>query len=54
MIAKTSSEERWLFAEGDTRQDKELSKEHEDVVKSLHGKLDSLIKLADYSLEKGL
>ena len=54
LIAKTSSEERWLFAEGDTRQDKELSKEHEDVVKSLHGKLDSLIKLADYSLEKGL
>lgn len=54
LIAKTSSEERWLFAESDTRQDKELSKEHEDVVKSLHGKLDSLIKLADYSLEKGL
>ena len=54
LIAKTSSEERWLFVEGDTRQDNEVSKEHEDVAKRLQGKLDSLIKLADYSLEKGL
>ena len=54
LISKPSTEEKWLFAEGDTRQDNEVSKEHEDVAKRLQGKLDSLIKLADYSLEKGL
>ncbi len=54
LVSKYTTEEKWLFAESDTHQDNDLAKEHQDIVNKLQGKIDTLIKLADYSLEKGL
>lgn len=42
-----------LFAEGDTRQEKNWAKENDQKVKYLKGALDSLIQISDYSLERG-
>lgn len=42
-----------LFAEGDTHQNENLAEKNPDEVKRLESLLDTLIKVSDYSLEKG-
>jgi hypothetical protein len=54
-IAKYPSfDEMYLFADGDTRQESELSATRPQDVASLKATLDTLVKISDYSLEKGL
>ena len=54
-IAKYPSfDETYLFADGDTRQEKELSADRLQDAERLKNTLDTLIKISDYSLEKGL
>ena len=43
-----------LFEEKDTHQKKNLSEQNPEKVKYLKAILDSLITLADYSLERGI
>jgi phosphoglycerol transferase MdoB-like AlkP superfamily enzyme len=49
-----SMDETYLFADGDLRQQQELSKDHEQTATQLKATLDTLLKISDYSLEKGL
>lgn len=44
----------WLFAENDTHQNKDLAPNHTENVTRLKEILDTLIKLSDYSLERGM
>lgn len=44
---------KWLFAENDTHQKNNLVENHPQVIEHLKGVLDTLIKLSDYSLERG-
>ena len=54
-IAKYPSfDETYLFADGDTRQEHELLNERSKEGERLRATLDTLIKISDYSLEKGL
>ena len=54
-IAKYPSfDETYLFADGDLRQERELSADHSQDATRLKNTLDTLIKISDYSLEKGL
>ena len=54
-IAKYPSfDETYLFADGDTRQEHELLNERSKEGERLRSTLDTLIKISDYSLEKGL
>ena len=54
-IAKYPSlDETYLFADGDMRQQQELSKDREQTAAQLKATLDTLLKISDYSLEKGL
>ncbi len=54
-IAKYPSfDETFLFADGDTRQENELSAGRPQDVERLKNTLDTLIKISDYTLEKGL
>lgn len=46
-------ESPWLFAESDTHQNQDLAPNHPEKVEELKEILDALIKLSDYSLEKG-
>jgi len=43
----------WLFAENDTHQNNNLASKRPEEVNRLKGILDTLIKLSDYSLERG-
>ena len=55
LIAKYPSfDEMYLFADGDTRQENELSAARPQDVATLKATLDTLVKISDYSLEKGL
>ncbi len=47
-------ENEWLFAEGDTHQKEDVIKAHPAEKERLKKLLDTLIKVSDYSLEKGL
>lgn len=49
-----AGESRWLFAERDTHQNENLSKENPETEKHLTGILDSLVKISDYTLERGM
>ncbi len=49
-----AGEARWLFAERDTHQNENLSKENPETEKRLVGILDSLVKISDYTLERGM
>jgi phosphoglycerol transferase MdoB-like AlkP superfamily enzyme len=54
-IAKYPSfDETYLFADGDLRQERELSADHSQDATRLKNTLDTLIRISDYSLEKGL
>ena len=54
-VAKYPSfDEMYLFADGDTRQENELSAARPQDVATLKATLDTLVKISDYSLEKGL
>ena len=54
-IAKYPSfDETYLFADGDLRQERELSADHSQEAARLKNTLDTLIRISDYSLEKGL
>ena len=54
-IAKYPSfDETYLFADGDLRQERELSADHSQDAARLKNTLDTLIRISDYSLEKGL
>ena len=54
-IAKYPSfDEIYLFADGDLRQERELSADHSQDAARLKNTLDTLIRISDYSLEKGL
>ncbi len=57
LIAKyplVNGETPWLFEEKDTHQNKNLAPNRPEEVKRLKGILDTLIKLSDYSLERGM
>jgi len=57
LIAKyplVKGETPWLFAETDTHQNKNLASKHPEEVKRLKEMLDTLIKMSDYSLERGM
>ncbi len=57
LIAKSPlnhGEVQWLFADGDTHQKNNLSPANPKEANSLRGILDTLIKLSDYSLERGM
>lgn len=57
LIAKyplAEGEKSWLFEEKDTHQEKDLAPNRPEKVERLEGILDTLIKISDYSLEKGL
>ncbi|MDR1760174.1 MAG: LTA synthase family protein [Fibrobacter sp.] len=45
---------QWLFAESDTHQKNNMASSRPEEVESLKGILDTLIKLSDYSLERGI
>ena len=49
-----ANEKRWLFKEKDTHQNENLSEKNLETEKYLVGILDSLIKISDYTLERGL
>ncbi len=49
-----AEERRWLFEERDTHQNENLSKKNPETEKHLAGILDSLIKISDYTLERGM
>ena len=54
-IAKYPSlEETHIFAEGDLRQENELTGKQQNEESRLSGTLDTLIKISDYCLERGL
>jgi arylsulfatase A-like enzyme len=54
-IAKYPAQnETHLFAENDTRQENELTGKHKNEESRLSATLDTLIKISDYSLERGL
>lgn len=54
-IAKyPSMEESYLFEDGDLHQEKDISAENKGATTSLQTTLDTLLKVSDYSLEKGL
>lgn len=46
--------ERWLFADGDTHQERDLAKENGQLADHLGSILDSLVQISDYALENGL
>ena len=54
LISKPAADSLWLFEEKDTHQKKNLSAQNPEKVKYLKAILDSLITLADYSLEHGI
>jgi arylsulfatase A-like enzyme len=49
-----SMDETYLFADGDLRQQQEISKDQDQAAAKLRATLDTLLKISDYSLEKGL
>lgn len=49
-----AGEARWLFAERDTHQNENLAKENPEPETRLVGILDSLVKISDYTLERGM
>ena len=49
-----SMDETYLFADSDLRQQQEISKDQEQAAAKLRATLDTLLKISDYSLEKGL
>lgn len=49
-----ANEKRWLFEEKDTHQNEDLSEKNPETEKHLADILDSLIKISDYSLERGM
>ncbi len=49
-----ANEKRWLFKEKDTHQNENLSEKNPETEKRLAGILDSLIKISDYTLERGM
>lgn len=49
-----ANEKRWLFKEKDTHQNENLAEQNPETEKRLADILDSLIKISDYTLEKGM
>jgi phosphoglycerol transferase MdoB-like AlkP superfamily enzyme len=49
-----SMDETYLFTDSDLRQQQEISKDQEQAAAKLRATLDTLLKISDYSLEKGL
>ncbi len=49
-----ANEKRWLFKEKDTHQNENLAEQNPEKEKHLAGILDSLIKISDYTLERGM
>ncbi len=49
-----ANETRWLFKEKDTHQNEDLAKENPQTAKRMADILDSLIKISDYTLERGM
>lgn len=47
-------EKQWMFRENDTRQGENVSAQSPETEKHLAGILDSLIRISDYTLERGL
>ena len=47
-------DKNWMFREGDTRQGENVSERNPETERRLAGILDSLIRISDYTLERGL
>ena len=55
VVSKTiSNDEVYLFADNDMRQEHDLAKTESERTAKMHATLDTLIKISDYSLERGL
>ena len=55
VVSKTNSnDEVYLFADNDMRQEHDLAKTESERTAKMHATLDTLIKISDYSLERGL
>ena len=55
VVSKTNSnDEIYLFADNDMRQENDLAKTESERTAKMHAMLDTLIKISDYSLERGL
>lgn len=55
VVSKTNSnDEIYLFADNDMRQEHDLAKTESERTAKMHAMLDTLIKISDYSLERGL